>query len=164
MRTGRPPAKPPKQDRWNWRGSAGVFHRPNILRHAIRFLVVSTSAPSDRSRRSTPECRLPGSPPAYILTASGTRRSSASGAPNGSAPQSRDRVDLAQPLRHIVLRNQLSADLRDLVLVRLAHIEHEHILAGVEALSSIPLRVICGIPFFTSCLPCSPGTMPQNCS
>ena len=32
-------------------------------------------------------------------------------------------IDLGEPLRHIVLRNQLSADLGDLVLVGLAHVE-----------------------------------------
>ena len=42
--------------------------------------------------------------------------------------------DFGEALGNIVLGNQLSADLGDLVLVRLADVEKEHVLAGVDAL------------------------------
>ena len=42
-------------------------------------------------------------------------------------------VDLRQPLRHFVLRNRLSADLGNLVLVGFADIDQVHVLAGVDA-------------------------------
>ena len=40
--------------------------------------------------------------------------------------------DFGEALGNIVLGNQLSADLGDLVLVRLADVEKEHVLAGVD--------------------------------
>src|ERR1700679_555697 len=44
-------------------------------------------------------------------------------------------VQFADPLWQIVQRNQVPTDIRDLVFVRLAHIQHEHILArGLPAL------------------------------
>ena len=43
-------------------------------------------------------------------------------------------VDLGQPLRHFVHGDQLAADVGDLVLEGLAHVEDEEIFAGVEAL------------------------------
>ena len=46
---------------------------------------------------------------------------------------SRSRSNFGEALRDIVLRNELSADLRDLVLVGLAHVEEEDVFAGVEA-------------------------------
>ena len=55
-------------------------------------------------------------------------------------------IELANTLRQIVQRNQMTADVRDLILVRLAHIQHKHILARVRRRfsSSGP---ICGTPF-----------------
>jgi hypothetical protein len=42
-------------------------------------------------------------------------------------------VDLGETLGHFVLRNQLPADLGDLVLPGLAHVEEVDVLAGIDA-------------------------------
>ncbi len=41
--------------------------------------------------------------------------------------------DLGEAVGHVVLRDQLSADLGDLVLVGLAHVEEEDVFAGIDA-------------------------------
>ena len=41
-------------------------------------------------------------------------------------------VELADALGQVIHRNQVSAEVADLVLVRLAHVEHEQVIAGVE--------------------------------
>ena len=47
------------------------------------------------------------------------------------------RVEFVHPLRQIVQRNQVSANIADLVFVRLAHIEHEQVFFRVQA----PLQI-----------------------
>jgi hypothetical protein len=41
-------------------------------------------------------------------------------------------VEFAEAFGQFVHRNQVSAEVADLVLVRLAHLEHEQVIAGIE--------------------------------
>jgi peroxiredoxin len=108
----------------------------------------STSAPWDRSRRTRPGCRPRDSTTLDSRTASGTPQCAGCGRPSGTAQRSRDRDRSRQALRHIVLRNQLSADVGDLVLEgsRTSRMNTSS-PASMRFFSSF--TVICGIPFFT---------------
>src|ERR1700691_1763229 len=47
-------------------------------------------------------------------------------------------IDLRKPLRNLILRNELTADIRDLIFERLANIENEQVLTSVHAPLQFP--------------------------